>query len=258
MNIIILPGIGLATVERLAEEGATVSIFDINQEAGEKVVADLTAQNFKVGYQKVDVSDKDACVRAATAVAEANSGQLHYLVNCAAYFGCKSVDAEKRDWDKSFSVNAIGYANMVQACRPHFSSTPGGKSVVNIASVSGHAAQPNHWTYSASKGSILTMTKCMALDLGKEGIRINSVSPAWVWTPEVAKAAGDGGREKWEPVWGEFHMLKRLSEASEVASAVCFLLSDDASFVTGTDLRVDGGYCSMGPERDISHADNVL
>ena len=91
------------------------------------------------------------------------------------------------------------------------------------------------------------MSKCMALDLSKDSIRVNSVSPAWVWGPEVAKAAV-GGREKWEPVWGSFHMTRRFAECSEIAAAICFLLSEDASFVTGSDMRVDGGYLSLGPE----------
>ncbi len=84
------------------------------------------------------------------------------------------------------------------------------------------------------------MTKCMALDLAKDKIRVNSVSPAWVWSPEVSKAAG-GDSEKWEPVWDPFHMLGRFAEMSEIASVICFLLSDDASFITGTDIKVDGG-----------------
>ena len=91
------------------------------------------------------------------------------------------------------------------------------------------------------------MTKCMALDFSKEGTRVNSISPAWVWTPEVDKVA-PGGRDKWEPVWGPLHMLGRVSQASEIASAVCYLLSEDASFVTGFDMKVDGGYGSLGPE----------
>ena len=225
-----------------------MAIFDLNQEAGEKVVVELGSQDLKVIYHQVDVSKKNQCMIAARAVMQNNAGKLHYLVNGAAYFGSKSLNAEKEDWDRSLSVNTVGYSNMVQACHPHMKQTQGDKSIVNIASISGHIAQPNRWTYSATKGAILTVTKCMALDLAKDGIRVNSVSPAWVWTPEVAKAAVPGGREQWEPVWGPFHMLKRLSETSEIASAISFLLSEDASFVTGTDLRVDGGYCGMGPE----------
>ena len=225
-----------------------MAIFDINQTAAEKAVSELSAQSLQVSYHQVDVTDKQQCLQAVKSVAEANAGKLHYLVNCAVYFGSKSLTAEKADWDKSFSVNAVGYANMVQACYPYMKDTLQGTSVVNVASISGHIAQPNRWTYSATKGAVMMMTKCMALDLAKDKIRVNSVSPAWVWSPEVAKAAADGGREKWEPIWGPFHMLSRLCETSEVASAICFLLSDDASYVTGTDLKVDGGYCGMGPE----------
>lgn len=210
-------------------------------------MADLTSKSLKVNYLEVDVSSKEQCVEAVKKVAEANSGQVHYLVNCAAYFGSKALTAEKQDWDKSLSVNVVGYSNMVQACHEHMSKMSGDKSIVNIASISGHRCQPNRWTYSATKGAILTMTKCMALDLSKDKIRVNSVSPAWVWTPEVAKAAG-GDREKWEPIWGAFHMPRRFCETSEVASVICFLLSDDASYVTASDIPVEGGYLSMSPE----------
>jgi NAD(P)-dependent dehydrogenase (short-subunit alcohol dehydrogenase family) len=90
----------------------------------------------------------------------------------------------------------------------------------------------------------------MALDLSEHRIRVNSVSPGWIWTREVYRAAeiGGGGREKWDPVWGEYHMLRRCGEPIEVAGPTLFLLSDDASFITATDLAVDGGYMGMGPE----------
>ena len=104
----------------------------------------------------------------------------------------KGLTAEKSDWDRSFGVNVVGYANTVQAAFEYMKSTPGDKSVVNIASISGHRAQPHRWTYSATKGAILSLTKCMALDLSKHSIRVNSVSPAWVWGPEVSKAAVGG------------------------------------------------------------------
>jgi NAD(P)-dependent dehydrogenase (short-subunit alcohol dehydrogenase family) len=101
-----------------------------------------------------------------------------------------------------------------------------------------------------SKGAVNQLTKCAALDLAPWGIRVNSISPGWIWTREVYKAADmdGGGREKWDPIWGKYHMLRRCGEAIEVARPVLFLLSDDASFITGTDLPVDGGYQSMGPE----------
>lgn len=241
-------GIGLATVKRLASEGAAVAVFDINQPAGESLVADPALKNLNVSYYNIDVTDKAQCAEGVKLFAEANGEKIHYLVNSVAYFGSKGLNAKKEDWDKSFSVNVRGYANMVQACNTYMKQTAGDKSIVNVASVSGSIAQPSRWTYSATKGGVHAMTRCMALDLAKDKIRVNSISPAWVWTPEVAKAAANGGRAKWEPVWGPFHMLNRLSEASEVASAITFLLSEDASFITATNLRVDGGYVSMGPE----------
>ena len=234
-------------MERLATEGATVAIFDINKPAGEQVATDLRAKDLDVTFFEVNVSDKDVCLETVKKFAEMNNDCIHYLVNCAVYFGSKGLTATRDDWDKSFGVNVVGYANMVQACHQCMRTLQGDKSIVNVASVSGHRAQPQRWTYSATKGAILTMTKCMALDLSQDGIRVNSISPAWVWGPEVSKAAA-GGREKWEPIWGPFHMPRRFSECSEIAAAICFLLSEDASFITATDLPVDGGYMSMGPE----------
>ena len=234
-------------MERLATEGATVAIFDINKTAGEKVAAEPSSRNLQVSFYQVDVTSKQACVEATKKFADANSGKIHYLVNCAVYFGCKTLNAEEKDWEKSFSVNVTGYANMVIACHEFMSKLPGDKSIVNVSSTAGTRAQVGRWTYAATKGAINSMTRCMALDLSKDKIRVNSISPAWVWSPEVSKAA-DGDREKWEPIWGPHHMLRRMAEMSEVASAICFFLSDDASFVTGSDLTVDGGYSSMSPE----------
>ena len=136
---------------------------------------------------------------------------------------------------------------MVQACHPFFMRTTPGAAIVNLASISGHVAQPDRWTYNACKGAILTMTQCQALDLSVDGIRVNAVSPGWIWTPEVQKAA-QGDREKWEPVWERYSMMRRLGEPREVARTILFLCSDDASFITGSELRVDGGYLGLGSE----------
>ena len=100
---------------------------------------------------------------AVSAVARQHGGSINYLMNCAVYFGSKGITAEPKDWDKTFAVNARGYAKMVQACLDPMKSIPGrnGKAVVNVASVAGYVTQPSRWTYSSSKGAVHTMTKCM-------------------------------------------------------------------------------------------------
>ena len=123
----------------------------------------------------------------------------------------------------------------------------GGGSIVNVSSISAWVAQPDRWTYNMAKAAVTQLTRCAALDLGGRGIRVNSVSPGWTWTREVDKAC-DGDRARAEPAWGKFAALRRLAYPVEVARPVLFLLSDDASFITGTDLPVDGGYNALGPE----------
>lgn len=238
-------GIGAATVTEFAEAGAAVALFDINTVLGQTVAGELQAQGYAVSYLAVDVSDADACRTAVQQVAETH-GRLDYLVNSAVSFLGKGLAVTTADWERSLGVNVRGGANMVQASVP-FMRESGGGAIVNIASISAHIAQPERWTYNACKGAILTLTKCQALDLAPYGIRVNVVSPGWTWTPEVAKAA-EGDRARWEPVWGRFHILRRLGEPREIARAILFLCSDDAGFITGAELPVDGGYLGLGSE----------
>lgn len=238
-------GIGEATAREFAAEGAAVAILDVNAEAGERVAAELTAAGRPAAFYRVDVSDADACRRAVAAITE-EWGRVDYLVNSAASFIGKGLDATPADWERSLGVNVLGGAYMAQACHAPMKAGGGG-AIVNIASISGHIAQPNRWTYNATKGAILAMTRCQALDLAPDGIRVNVVSPGWTWTPEVAKAA-EGDRERWEPVWGRFSMLRRLGDAREIARGILFLCSDDASFITGAELPIDGGYLGLGSE----------
>lgn len=238
-------GIGAATARAFAAEGARVVIVDINGDGARELADALNEAGQSAEAIERDVSDQSG-TRADMAALFERRGHIDALVNCAVSFLAKGLDATSDDWDHALAVNIRGYSNMVQACHPGLRASDSA-AVVNLASVSGHIAQPNRWTYHASKGGILALTTAMALDLSADGIRVNSVSPGWIWTPEVAKAA-DWDREQWEPVWGPYHMLRRLGEATEVADACLFLCSDKASFITATELRVDGGYMGMGAE----------
>jgi len=240
-------GIGRAIARELCREGAGVLILD-RSASGQVVANEFTAEGYDALFLQGDVSEPATGERAVHA-ALAKWGRLNFLVNNAFSFISKGLDATPEDWDISLRVGPVAYAHLAQAAAPAM-ALAGGGAIVNISSISAFIAQPNRWTYNAAKGAVDNLTKCMALDLAPSNIRVNSISPGWIWTPEVNKAAelDGGGREKWEPIWGEYHMLRRCGEPREVAAAALFLLSDDASFITGADLAVDGGYMGLGPE----------
>jgi len=238
-------GIGAATARRFARDGMHVVAVDLDGDALGDVVAGIVDDSGAATAVTADVADRAAIDAALAGVASAH-GRLDAVVNCAASFLARGLDVSPADWDHVMRVNVGGISNVVQAAHPLLAATPGA-AIVNTASISAHVAQPSRWTYNATKGAIVSLTRCMAMDLAPDGIRVNVVNPGWIWTPEVAKAAG-GDRAAWEPVWGRYHLLRRLGEADEVAAAIAFLCSADASFITGTELDVDGGYLAMGPE----------
>jgi NAD(P)-dependent dehydrogenase (short-subunit alcohol dehydrogenase family) len=240
-------GIGLAITRELCREGAAVLVMDLSAH-GQEVVDELTAAGFDAHFHRGDVSDLVAC-QSAVAAALAKWGHINHLVNNAFSFVAKGLDATREDWDLIMRVGPIGYATMTQCVTPALKQSGSG-SIVNVSSISAFIAQPNRWTYNAAKGAVHNLTKCMAFDLAPFNIRVNSISPGWIWTQEVYKAAAidGGGREKWDPIWGEYHMLRRCGDPIECAAAALFLLGPDASFITATDLAVDGGYMGMGPE----------
>lgn len=238
-------GIGAATATEFARRGVHVVALDIDTAGLSGLTEGIGANGGTAEGLIVDVADRDAVTDAVTSAAAAH-GRLDFVVNCAANFLARGLSVTTQDWQRVLAVNVQGISNVVQASHPWLARSDGA-AVVNTASVSAHVAQRDRWTYNATKGAIVTLTKCMAMDFADDGIRVNSVSPGWIWTPEVSRAAG-GDRATWEPVWGRFHLQRRLGEPAEVATVIAFLCSSDASFVTGVDLPVDGGYLAMGPE----------
>lgn len=237
-------GIGHAIALELLREGAQVAVSGLPADAEEGRRA-FAAAGFEPLIITGDMAEEAFC-RRLVADTVAKFGRLDYLVNNAFSFIAKGLDATREDFLYSFKVGPFGFALMIQLAAEEMKKVGGG-AVVNVSSISSRVAQPNRWTYNTAKGAVMQLTRCAALDLAPEHIRVNSISPGWIWTREVDKAAG-GDRAKFDPIWGQYHMLARMGHPIEMAGPALFLLSDDASFITGTDLPVDGGYNGIGPE----------
>ncbi len=238
-------GIGAATVFELLQEGAQVVTLDLDARLGNEYQSYLFSAGLADSrFVEGDVGVLPDCARTVD-VALAEFGRVDFVVNSAACMFAGDASATPEDWHRSLGVNVVGVANMVQAALVPMRESGG--AVVNVASVSAYVAQSSKWTYGASKAALLSATRSMALDLAEFGIRVNSVSPGWIWTPPAAALVA-GDRSRFEQLVAPLHMLARGGEPREVARAILFLCSDDASFITGTDLRVDGGYLGLGPE----------
>ena len=240
-------GIGRAAVEELCREGAAVAFTGVS-DIGFTTENELLVQGFDVLFIKGDMIEEEFCREIVNQTLN-KWKRIDYLINNAFSFIAKGIDATTEEWYRSLFVGPVAYSRMVQLVTEPM-KLQGGGSIINMSSISAHIAQIDRWTYNAAKGAVNQLTKCQALDLGPYNIRVNSVSPGWIWTREVEKASliDGGGREKWEPIWGKYHILRRCGEPVECAGPMLFLLSDDASFITGTDLPIDGGYLAIGSE----------
>lgn len=240
-------GIGKATCELFASEGAAVVIADVDAGKGHATAARITAGGGRVLFIETDVAD-EASIARMVAQAVAAFGKIDILINNAAVFVLRGIDATVEEWRRILDVNVIGTSLVAKHVVPEIKKSGGG-AIVNLGSISSFIAQPQFVTYNATKAAIATMTRCMALDLAADNIRVNAVCPGTVWTQIVERLTREKGMSRKEadadPSWGGACMLKRIADPAEIAKAILFLASDEASYVTAAHLMVDGGYTAV-------------
>jgi NAD(P)-dependent dehydrogenase (short-subunit alcohol dehydrogenase family) len=229
-------GIGRATAELFAREGARVAVADYSNDGRDTVQAIKTAGGEAV-FVPVDVSDSGQVARMVEAALQAY-GRIDVLFNGAGilYYGTV-LETDEQAWNRVISINLTGTYLCCRAVVPHM-IRQGGGSIINVASTVGaHDACANAVAYVTSKGGVTLFTKAMAIDHARQGVRVNALVPGATDTPMIRKALTPEALE----ALAASHPIGRLGRPEELAKAVLFLASDDASFVTGTAMYVDGG-----------------
>jgi len=237
-------GIGEGIARRLAAEGASVVVNDINAALGEQVVADIVKAGGKASFFAADVT-KSADMQALVAAAVQRYGRLDVMVNNAGWThrNRPALEVSEADFDRCFAVNVKSLYLATMVATPVFRAQGGG-SFITIASTAGLRPRPGLTWYNASKGAAITMSKSLAAELGPDNIRVNCINP--VFNPDTGLSAEFAGGPLDEARRARFLStipFGRFSTALDVANAALYLSSDEASFINGVCIEVDGGRC---------------
>lgn len=250
-------GIGAATAKRLASEGARIVVGDLLDELGANITAEIKAAGAQAEYLRMDVT-RESDWSAACQMAQSRFGGLDILVNNAGVVLPASIDETSLDdWRRTHAVNVEGVFLGIRTCTPLLKEGgrhwPGGAAIVNLSSIAGLIGSPRMPAYSASKGAVRLLTKSVALEFGqkKYPIRINSVHPGVVDTDmgqivvDLVKKRSATDEAAARALLVALHPIGRLGKPEDIAHAIAFLCSDDAAFITGSELVVDGGYTAQ-------------
>jgi len=228
------------------DHGAKIAVCDINIiEVQETVKKIIQAGGFAISHC-VDISHENE-VKEWISKVVLEFGYINGLVNNAATFVFGNVEETmEQDWDRVLAVNVKGAAFCVKYVVPHLRKSGGG-SIVNLGSISSFTATSGFLPYATTKGAIIQMTRCLALDLGVDNIRVNAVCPGTIDTPATNLHAQRLGltKQQLENELNKHHFIKRLGTVRDVANAILFLLSDESPYITGTTLVVDGGFLAQ-------------
>ncbi len=237
-------GLGADMARTLAGHGALVALVGRGREAGLLVAGSIgeSAQFFEA-----DITDDAAIDRVIEAVL-ARWGRLDALVNNACSYDDNGLDSTRDQWLRTLNVNLVSAAMFTQKAAALMQQ---GAVIVNLGSTGGKFGAAGRAIYPASKAALLQITRNFAVTLGPRGIRVLSVSPAWTWSPSVASMSGNSTVVA-DAVGARFHPLGRVGRGEEIGQAVAFALSPDASWMTGADLPVDGGFSALGPDQGVS------
>jgi 3-oxoacyl-[acyl-carrier protein] reductase len=228
-------GIGLAAVKKFLAEGAKVVVADYNQEAGEKVASELRETGAEVTFIAVDVSNRESVEQMVSKTIE-TYGHIDILVNNAGITQDAMLHKMSYEqWDRVISINLTGVFNCTQAVVHHMREREYGR-IINTSSIVGKFGNIGQTNYAAAKAGVIGMTQTWAKELGRKGITVNAVAPGFIRTPMTEKMP-----EKILAMMQEKVNLGRLGEAEDVANAYLFLASDEASYINGIVLSVDGG-----------------
>ncbi len=236
--------IGMAFARVWIDAGGCVVLGDRNEENRAEIEA-LVGSSGR--YMIGDVRDDDYLAELVSAAID-QFGSLDTVVSGPAVFEGSGYGAGRDVWHRALDINLVSAAQLTAAALPHLDR---GASVVYVGSISGKASQPDRMVYNVTKAGLLMLAKTGAQQLAPRGIRVNVVSPGWTWSRNVA--ARYGSREAADAFAAETHPLGRMADPEEIADGIMFLASEQASFITGSDLAVDGGYSALGPEA-LGHA----
>ena len=236
-------GLGKATAERMAEEGAAVAILDVRDEEGVALAAALTDRGLQAAWWRCNVASEAEVKRTLDDVV-ARFGKLDILVNNAGIAGVSKPTHEitEAEWDLVQSVNVKGVFFCTKHAIPHLKAAGGG-SIINLSSIYGLVGGADVPPYHASKGAVRLMSKTDAMLYAPDRIRVNSIHPGFIWTPMVeGHLASQGDVEEGRKAVGALHPLGHIGVPDDIAWGAVYLASDEAGFVTGSELVIDGGY----------------